>query len=201
MNLWNKKKKKTFSTISLITILCSVVIIIFLIIAIFSGKIGEWIGSKKTSDQPEVNFDLLQERRKLKDYLVFNLCQETKGGFVWRNAFLKEMSDELIDYLEWVVAIHNQSGNETLYKRGYKFINFVGEFNIKSYPNDAINLNKWIIENPDTWIFIGKKHYAEQFQWRGDEFFLKKGEPDYHEFSSKNQAIDWLRENDSYFKS
>jgi hypothetical protein len=54
---------------------------VVVIAAIVSGKVGEWIGNKKNSNQLEVNFDLLQERRKLKDYFVFNPCQETMGGF------------------------------------------------------------------------------------------------------------------------
>lgn len=201
-----KKKKNVFSNKSLITVLFSIVVIVFLIIAIVSGKVGEWTGNKKTSKQSEVNFDLLQERSKLKDYCVFNLCQETvRGSYMFKtNAFLKEMNDKLVNYLEWVVVHHNRSDNETFYKRGYKYIGFVGKFNVKKFSGkntDADKINKWIEKNSDTWIVISKRHYSEQFEWQREEFLLKKDEPDYHEFSNKNETIDWLRENDSYFRS
>jgi len=204
--LMKQKKKNVFSNKSLITVLCSIVVIVFLIIAIVSGKVGEWTGNKKISDQPEVNFDLLKERTKLKDYCVFNLCQETaRGSYILKtNAFLKEMNNELVDYLEWVVVHHNRSDNETLYKRGYKYIGFVGKFNVKNFPDrdtEADKINEWIKKNSDTWIVISKRHYSEQFEWQREEFLLKKDEPDYHEFGSKKEAIDWLRENDSYFRS
>src|SRR6185369_11396901 len=100
--------------------------------------------------------------------------------------------DNLITDLNQVIK-----GNpKSTWKR--KFIAFTGDFNINS--EDLGRLFDTRRKSTYRIVIIKKTHNQTQYHTERNTFFLKKGEPDYHEFEKFKEAIDFLRKNDSYFK-
>src|ERR1044071_8364335 len=79
-----------------------------------------------------------------------------------------------------------------------KFMAFTGDFKMNSE-----DLGRLFDDTRSLYgiVIIKKNHNQTQYHTERNTFFLKKGEPDYHEFKKFGEAVEFLRKNDSYFKS
>jgi len=146
-------------------------------------------------DVAELNIAFPDERSKLKDYFIFCPWLEINStDWIDGNWNVRKMEDILAASLNQAI----KSNPKSTWQR--KFMAFTGGFNINSV-DKAKQLDNWIKNsqfNP-VWIVIRKDHNPNQYQTERNTFFLKKGLPDYHEFNSRKEAINFLRQNDSYF--